>query len=75
MSAIGGSMVPRFFMPEWLQNLGWITPSTWVLEAYSGALTRGAGAAELAFPCAMLALVAAATLLAAHAMARRLVRG
>ncbi|MEZ5566348.1 MAG: ABC transporter permease [Gammaproteobacteria bacterium] len=29
MSAIGGSMVPRFFMPEWLQKIGWLTPNTW----------------------------------------------
>jgi ABC-2 type transport system permease protein len=74
ISAIGGSMVPRFFMPEWLQNLGWVTPNTWVLEAYSGALTRDASLAELAFPCAMLLLTAAAALLVAHLGARRLVR-
>nr|MCU0225428.1 ABC transporter permease [Acidobacteriota bacterium] len=23
LSAIGGSMVPRFFMPKWIQDLGW----------------------------------------------------
>lgn len=74
MSAVGGSMVPRFFMPGWLQNVGWLTPNTWVLEAYSGALSRGEPLAALALPCAMLALTAAAALLAAHALARRMVR-
>jgi ABC-2 type transport system permease protein len=34
LSAIGGSMVPRFLMPGWLQDAGWITPNTWALEAY-----------------------------------------
>ena len=40
MSAVGGSMVPRFFMPHWLQQLGWATPNTWALEAYSGVFWR-----------------------------------
>jgi ABC-2 type transport system permease protein len=75
MSAVGGSMVPRFFMPGWLQNIGWLTPNTWVLEAYSGVLSRGESIAALAFPCLMLALTGAATLLSAHVLARRMVRG
>ncbi len=75
MSAVGGSMVPRFFMPGWLQNLGWLTPNTWVLEAYSGVLARGEPLAMLAFPCAMLGLTGATTLLASHILARRMVRG
>ncbi len=74
MSAVGGSMVPRFFMPGWLQNLGWLTPNTWVLEAYSGVLTRGATLTELALPLAMLALTAVGTLLAAQLLARRMTR-
>lgn len=72
MSAVGGSMVPRFFMPQWLQNLGWLTPNTWVLEAYGGLLARDEPLAAIALPCAMLALAAATALLAAHALARRL---
>ncbi|MFW2403805.1 MAG: ABC transporter permease [Gammaproteobacteria bacterium] len=40
VSAIGGSMVPRIFMPESLQQLGWLTPNTWALEAYSGIFWR-----------------------------------
>ncbi len=34
LSALGGSMMPRFLMPEWLQHLGWLTPNAWVIEAY-----------------------------------------
>ena len=75
MSAVGGSMVPRFFMPGWLQNIGWLTPNTWVLEAYSGVLSRGESLSALTFPCAMLLLTTFATLLAAHILARRMVRG
>jgi len=36
-SAIGGSMVPRFMMPDWLQGLGRFTPNHWAIEAMYGA--------------------------------------
>ena len=46
-SAIGGSMVPRFMMPEWLQSLGRFTPNHWSIEAFYGILARGQSAADL----------------------------
>ncbi|MCO5734748.1 ABC transporter permease [Rhizobium sp. SSA_523] len=39
-SAVGGSMVPRFMMPGWLQFAGRFTPNTWAIEAYYGVLWR-----------------------------------
>lgn len=41
LAAIGGSMAPRFLMPETLQTLGWLTPHAWVIEAYQTVLWRG----------------------------------
>jgi len=38
LAAIGGSMAPRFLMPEALQTLGWLTPHAWVIEAYQAVL-------------------------------------
>jgi ABC-2 type transport system permease protein len=43
LAAIGGSMVPRFLMPVWLQTVGWFTPHAWVIEAYQGILWRDVG--------------------------------
>ena len=41
LSAVGGSMVPRFMMPGWLQQLGVATPNYWSIEAFYGILARG----------------------------------
>ena len=41
LSAVGGSMVPRFMMPDWLQQIGVLTPNYWSIEAFYGILARG----------------------------------
>lgn len=46
-SALGGSMVPRFMMPEWLQSFGRLTPNSWSIDGFYGSLARGQSAAEL----------------------------
>jgi len=47
MSALGGSMIPRFLMPEWLQNLSGLLPSAWVIEAYDALLWQGVATVDL----------------------------
>ncbi|MDH3978310.1 MAG: ABC transporter permease [Gammaproteobacteria bacterium] len=71
LSVVGGSMVPRFFMPEWLRELGWLTPNTWVLEAYSAIFWRNEGIAEVLLACALLAVTGLIGLFAAQWMAAR----
>jgi len=73
MSAIGGSMVPRFFMPQWLQQLGWATPNTWALEAYSGVFWRSESALQLVPICFSLFGIGIAALGLSHWFGRRLV--
>lgn len=71
VSALGGSMVPRFFMPESIQKIGWLTPTTWALEAYSGIFWRGEPLSALARPMCLLGAAAIAGVAVARRLARR----
>lgn len=71
LSALGGSMVPRFLMPDVLKDLGWLTPNTWALEAYSGVFWRGESLLEVALPVALLAAAGILGWLAARMLAHR----
>lgn len=74
MSAIGGSMVPRFFMPELLRDIGWLTPNAWALEAYTRLLWRGEPLGSLLLPCGLLLAAIAVAVPLAHGLARGLAR-
>jgi ABC-2 type transport system permease protein len=64
-AAIGGIMVPRFFMPESMQTLADCSPMAWALDGFHAVILRQGGAADIAGPCGKLLLLAAALLGAA----------
>lgn len=74
LSAIGGSMMPRFLMPGWLRELGWFTPNAWVIESWHGIFWRGDGPAELAAGWSVLLATALTAMLISVWLAHRLAR-
>lgn len=70
LSALGGSMVPRFFMPAWLQDVSWFIPNAWAVEAYSNLLWRNAPAADLVLLVGLLAATALSSLVLAGVFLR-----
>ena len=58
MSAIGGSMVPRWVMPEWMQSLGLFTINGWSYDGYI-ALIQNRGFEGIWLKCLVLILIAA----------------
>ncbi len=71
VSAVGGSMVPRYLMPPSVQALGWATPNTWVLEAYASIFSRADAIAAMYVPWAVLSGIGLTGLLVARFVARR----
>ncbi len=47
MAALGGVMVPRYIMPDFMQTVGLITPHAWALTAYQDVLVRGYDVARI----------------------------
>ena len=70
LSAIGGSMMPRFLMPGWLRELGWLTPNAWVIESWHGIFWRDDGVAELWHGWAILGAASIIAMLVTITLAR-----
>jgi ABC-2 type transport system permease protein len=47
LAALGGVMVPVFFMPPVMQQLSALTPLNWAVTAYQDLFTRGAALADI----------------------------
>ncbi len=71
MSAVGGSMFPRFLMPEAMQRLGLLTFNGWALDAYLKVFWREAPLLALWPQLAVLLAMTAAFLAITRLLARR----
>jgi len=47
MAALGGVMVPRYIMPDFMRTIGLISPHAWALTAYQDVLVRGYDVAHI----------------------------
>ncbi len=47
LAALGGSMVPLFVMPDFMQTIAKITPHAWALTAYQNIIVRGYGTLDV----------------------------
>lgn len=70
MSALGGSMVPRFLMPPALVDAGYATLNAWAVDGFRKVLWYGQPTSELARELTVL-VASAATMLALAAVAHR----
>lgn len=59
MAMIGGAMIPRMFMPSWMQSMSVISPVRWNIEALEGAIWRDYSLTEMTLPIVILLLVGA----------------
>jgi ABC-2 type transport system permease protein len=71
MSALGGSMVPRYVMSETMQQIGKITFNAWALDGYIKVFWRDLPLGELAPELAVLTATAIVLFGAARFLARR----
>jgi ABC-2 type transport system permease protein len=71
MSALGGSMVPRYLMPEAMQRAGLVTFNAWAVRGYEKVLWHDAPLAALWPELTVLSGMTAAGLVVARRLARR----
>jgi ABC-2 type transport system permease protein len=71
MSALGGSMFPRFLMSAEMQNVGLITFNAWALDGYLKVFWRDLPIASLAPQVGVLAALTLVFLATARWLARR----
>lgn len=57
LAMIGGSMIPLFLMPPWLQTVSHISPIKWGILSLEGAIWRDFSSAEMLLPIGILLMI------------------
>lgn len=68
MSAIGGSMIPTFIMPEWMQKISVISVNYWSIQGFFDIFWRSLSISDFAFLKRVLILFAIGTVMTAISM-------
>lgn len=55
---LSGAAIPFAFLPEWLQRIARLMPTTYLVESLQGVIVRGVGVWDLGLPAVMLLLTA-----------------
>jgi len=71
VSALGGSMFPRFLMPEGLQKVGLVLFNAWAIEGFTRVFWREEPISSLAIPILVLLAFGVAFFAIARRLARR----
>ena len=71
MSAVGGSMFPRFLMPEMMKKIGLLTFNAWAIDGYTKVFWRDEPVSHLAPQVAVLVGSAIVLFWIARLFARR----
>jgi ABC-2 type transport system permease protein len=71
ISALGGSMFPRFLMPEALQKAGLVLFNAWAIEGFTNVFWRDEPLTSIALPVAVLAAWGVGFFLGARHLTRR----
>jgi ABC-2 type transport system permease protein len=62
LAAFGGSLVPIFLLPGWMEALAAFTPNYWAMQSFQDVMFRGASVADIALNLAVLLAFAVALL-------------
>ncbi len=71
ISALGGSMFPRFLMPEGLQKAGLVLFNAWAIDGFTNVFWRDAPLSSLALPAVVLIAWGVAFFLVSRQLIRR----
>ncbi len=71
LTMFGGGMVPFEFLPDWMRNIGSISPIRWSIMAIEGALWRKLSYRELLRPLGLLIVFGTACLMTGYRVFQR----
>jgi len=75
LGALGGIMVPKFVMPDFMQRVANISPMSWGLEGFLDILLRGGNVLDVIPESLLLVALAALSLMITSIALRRKLEG